>query len=345
LRTTHGVVNTPAFQTIATRGSVRALELSALPELGAEILLANTYHLWLRPGLELIKKAGGLHKFIGWTGPILTDSGGFQVFSLARLRTISDEGVRFQDDVSGQTHLLTPEESMRIQSVLGSDIAMAFDECPASDSPRPVVELAVRRTTAWAERCLKTKRPKGQLLFGIVQGGVFLDLRKSHARELRDLPFDGYAIGGLAVGEPPAVMLKVLKAVVPELPEESIHYLMGVGPPDQIVEAVRRGIDLFDCVIPTRNARHGLLYVWSNKTLTGKFWSTIRIGNSEFGNDLKPIDRTCDCPTCRTTTRAYLKHLFATEDPLAQRLASIHNVRFYQQLMERIRQGIRTGKF
>jgi queuine tRNA-ribosyltransferase len=334
--------------TIATRGSVRALEVEALPKLGVSIILANTYHLWIRPGLELIKKASGLHGFMNWPRPILTDSGGYQVFSLAGIRTISDEGVSFRDDVDGTLRTLTPEESMRIQGTLKSDIAMAFDECPSYNAARPVIELAVERTTRWAERCLKARRPKDQLLFGIVQGANLKDLRVQHARTIGSMPFDGYAVGGVAMGERVQMEKQeinhVLDWVVPELPLESPHYLMGVGPPNQIVDAVKRGIDMFDCVLPTRNARHELLYVWTGKDLTKSFWDTLKITRAEFANDLSPIDKTCDCSTCRSSTRAYLRHLFATDDPLAQRLASIHNVRFYQRLMEMIRAAIRAGK-
>ncbi len=351
LRTAHGRIETPAFMTIATRGSVRALEVEALPKLGVPIVLANTYHLWIRPGLDLIKKARGLHRFMHWSKPILTDSGGYQVFSLSGIRTISDEGVSFRDDVDGTLRMLSPEESMRIQGVLKSDIAMAFDECPSYNASRPVIELAVERTTRWAERCLKTKRPKGQLLFGIVQGANVKDLRIQHARTIGAMPFDGYAVGGVAMGErvqmEESEIHRVLDWVVPELPGESPHYLMGVGPPNQIVDAVKRGVDLFDCVLPTRNARHELLYVWRKKAAVGDraFWDTLKITRSEYASDLSPIDPTCDCPTCRTTTRAYLRHLFATEDPLAARFATIHNVRFYQRLMEAIRKAIRSGKF
>lgn len=333
--------------TIATRGSVRSLELSILPKLGAPILLANTYHLWLKPGLQLIRNAGGLHRFIGWNLPILTDSGGFQVFSLARLRTVTDRSVIFRDDQSGARHVLTPERSIEIQATLGSDIAMAFDECPAFGGSKAVVRRATDRTTAWAKRCLHVKRAPGQLLFGIVQGGTFLDLRVAHARTLRAMQFDGFAIGGLAVGEPPKMMLKTLDAVVPELPGSKPRYLMGVGPPDQIVDAVRRGADMFDCVLPTRNARHELLYVRKPNVRVSDsraFWTTLKIARAGFANDLSPIDRMCDCPTCRTTTRAYLRHLFATRDPLASRLATIHNVRFYQRLMEDIRAEILAGR-
>jgi queuine tRNA-ribosyltransferase len=348
LQTAHGRVATPAFMTIATRGSVRALEVATLPSLGAEILLANTYHLWIRPGLDVIRKAKGLHRFMGWDRPILTDSGGYQVFSLSGVRTISNEGVSFRDDMDGTLRTLTPEESMRIQGALGSDIAMAFDECPSYNASRPVIELAVERTTSWARRCLKIRRPKNQLLFGIVQGANLKDIRIQHARTIADLLFDGFAIGGVAMGERVQMeerdIRRVLDWTVPELPEESPHYLMGVGPPNQIVDAVKRGIDMFDCVLPTRNARHELLYIWKGKDLNHSFWDTLKISRSEYTDDVRPIDATCDCPTCRNSSRAYLRHLFATEDPLASRFATIHNVRFYQRLMELIRQSIKTGK-
>ncbi len=335
---------TPAFMTIATRGSVRSLEASALQPLGAHVILANTYHLWIRPGLPVIQKAGGLHRFMSWPGPILTDSGGFQVFSLAQIRKITDRGVWFRDDQDGTLRLLTPERSLAIQSVLGSDMAMAFDECPPHSSSRAEVVRAVNRTTAWARRCLKTRPRARQLLFGIVQGGVYKDLRINHARELSALSFDGLAIGGLAVGEPVTSMYRTLDWVVPELPETKPRYLMGVGPPEQLVEAVRRGIDMFDCVLPTRNGRHELLYVRTSSSLTSCFYKTLRISQSKYSKDLRPVGPTCDCPTCSTTTRAYLRHLFATQDPLAQRLATQHNIRFYLKLMEEIRGKIRQGK-
>ncbi|MFH0853091.1 MAG: tRNA guanosine(34) transglycosylase Tgt [bacterium] len=348
LKTKHGLVATPAFMPIATRGSVRSLEIDALTALKASIILSNTYHLWIKPGLNLINRAGGLHKFMNWAGPILTDSGGYQVFSLSKFRKITDQGVKFRDNQDGTMRLLTPERAMSIQAILGSDIAMVLDEVPSYNSSRQVIQSAVTRSTAWAKRCLKAKSLPGQLVFSIIQGGTHKDLRINHARELIKLPFDGYAVGGLAMGESTQMQAKMiyqaLNWVVPELPINKPRYLMGVGPPDQIVQAVSQGIDMFDCVLPTRNARHELLYIWKSGNLNGKFWESLNISKSRYKNDLRPIDQRCDCSTCLSYTRAYLRHLFATQDPLAQRLATIHNLRFYLRLMDEIRQAIKQGK-
>ncbi|USN53227.1 MAG: tRNA guanosine(34) transglycosylase Tgt [Candidatus Nomurabacteria bacterium] len=344
LTTAHGNIPTPFFMPIATRGSVRALEISSMRGLGAHIILSNTYHLWLRPGLSVIQKAGDLHDFMGWQGPILTDSGGYQVFSLAKHRVLSRRGVRFRDTVDGSKHFLTPERALDIQSRLGTDIAMLLDVCPPFHSSRAEIERSIALTTHWAERSTKVKRTQGQLRFAIVQGAGEKDLRIAHAQTLREMPFDGFAIGGLAVGETAKEMYRVLEWTVPELPQDSAHYLMGVGPPEQIVEAVQQGVDMFDCVVPTRNARHGSLFVWKRDELRGKFYEVLKIANAKYKSDLRPIDTSCDCATCQTTTRAYIRHLFATEDPLAQRLCTIHNVRFYLRLMEKIRAQIRLGQ-
>ena len=374
LRTKSGVIHTPFFMPIATRGAVKNLMPSELKEIGAEIILGNTYHLWLRPGDKLIKKAGGLHKFIGWDGPILTDSGGFQIFSLEnkfkvqdskfkiprqhiktpknnRLSSvkISDAGAEFKDPVDGRKYFMSPEKSIEIQLNLNSDIIMVLDECPPFPCSYEKAKKAVERTTAWAKRCKKyferkinsklqsaslkkiqnsIKRP---LLFAIVQGGVHQDLRERSAKELVAEGFDGYAIGGVAVGEPREKMRDVLKWVIPILPKDKPRYLMGLGRPEEIVFAVHSGIDMFDCVIPTREGRHGRLFIWKNKNLTGNFYKTININNEKFRNSFLPVDKNCDCLLCQNYTRAYLRHLFATNEPLAQRLASIHNLKSEKQ--------------
>lgn len=346
LRTAHGLVPTPFFMPIATRGAVKTLVPEEIDSVGADIILSNTYHLWQRPGLLVIKKAGGLHRFMGWDKPILTDSGGYQVFSLARSRKITEKGVQFTSDIDGQKHMLTPEKAIDIQRTLGSDIVMSLDECPPFPSTKAYVKHSLELTTRWAARGRKRfKRFKGrQLLFGIVQGSTYKELRERSARELVSLDFDGYAVGGLAVGEPPEKMYRALEWVEPLLPANKPRYLMGVGYPEQIVEAVKRGMDMFDCVLPTRNARHGSLFVFgAGRRLSGRFYQELLIKRSRFATDMSPIDRQCDCTTCRHFTRAYLRHLFMSGDPLGQRLATIHNVRFYINLMERIRDRIRLG--
>ncbi|MFH0930034.1 MAG: tRNA guanosine(34) transglycosylase Tgt [Candidatus Moraniibacteriota bacterium] len=369
LYTAHGVINTPFFLPIATKGAVKNLTPEELRELGAEIILGNTYHLWLRPGEKLIEKAGGLQKFMNWNGPILTDSGGYQVFSLAGRRDekssvkLSEKGVEFRDPIDGKKYFMTPEKSIEIQLALESDIIMVLDECPPYPCSRKYAKKSLERTTRWAQRCkkyfdkrisnlklkiknLKFKRP---LLFGIIQGSVYKDLRIESAKQLLELDLDGYAIGGVAVGEPREKMKKILEWVLPMLPEDKPRYLMGLGRPEEIVFAVENGIDMFDCVIPTRNARHGSLFVWLARNASraklalrsdagGKnFYETINITNAKFKKDLKPIDKNCDCYTCKNYTRAYLRHLFAVGEPLAGRLATIHNLKFYQDLMKRLR--------
>jgi len=396
LDTRRGVIKTPFFMPIATKGAVKSLTPEDLKTLGAQIILGNTYHLWLRPGTEIIKKADGLHRFMNWPGPILTDSGGYQVFSLggkigarqvASLRAttpslsslvrgrrpalddlphsesafvkISDAGVEFRDPVNGDKYFLTPEKSIEIQLALGSDIIMVLDECPAFPCTREQAEVAVRRTTDWAKRCkkyfeLKTKNHKLKtdkpLLFGIVQGGIYKDLRERSAKELLNIGFsaqggpasgwDGYAIGGVAVGEPRKYLKTVLEATLPLLPEDKPRYLMGLGKPEEIVSAVNAGIDMFDCVIPTREARHGRLYKFSSTNFQfskKKFYETLQINNSKFAKDFSPIDKKCACYTCQNYSRAYLHHLFKVGEPLSLRLATIHNLRFYLGLMEELR--------
>jgi queuine tRNA-ribosyltransferase len=353
LRTAHGRIQTPFFMTIATRGAVKTLTADEVKTLGAQIILSNTYHLWQRPGLPVIKKSGGLHGFMNWSGPILTDSGGYQVFSLAQKRKITEKGVAFVSEIDGTKYFLTPEKAVEIQHVLGSDIMMAFDECAPYPCSHDYAEKSLALTTRWAERCkVQNKKANGSgLLFGIVQGSVYRDLRLKSAKELVALDFDGYAVGGLAVGEPVEEMYEVLDYTVPALPSKKPRYLMGVGKPEQIVEAVKRGIDMFDCVIPTRNARHGLLYKYrrNNKKVKivgrqDKFYEEIHIKKSQYARDIKPIDEHCDCYTCTHFSRAYLRHLFASNDPLALRLATLHNVRFYLHLMEMIRLEISRGK-
>jgi queuine tRNA-ribosyltransferase len=371
LKTAHGVVQTPFFMPIATRASVKTLDSADILNLGAEIILSNTYHLLLRPGMEVMKKAGGLHKFMNWPRAILTDSGGYQIFSLAKQRKITEDGAIFRSHIDGQKFTLTPELALEIQKNLGSDIAMILDVCAPYPCSRDEAEEAVRLTTKWAERSKnyekslglrplplkkgeKNGKRRGQLMFGIVQGGVYKDLRLKSAEELVEMNFDGYAVGGLAVGEPRKEMFKILDYVVPKLPRDVPHYLMGVGQPEEIVEAVRRGIDMFDCVLPTRNARHGLIYVWKKSPFNspfqkggqrGIFYETLHITNEKFKNDFSPLNKNCSCPTCKNYTRAYLRHLFIAGEPLAARLATIHNVHFYLELMGKIRAAIKAGKF
>ena len=436
LKTAHGKVQTPFFMTIATRGAVKTLAAEDMRDLGAPILLSNTYHLFVRPGMEIIKKAGGLHTFMDWDGPILTDSGGYQVFSLAQKRhnspqpslnlregdrlepplklrknkrsyetrndeadydvRITKDGAEFIDRLSGRKDLFTPERVLEIQKIIGSDIAMVLDVCAPAGISKTEAREAMEMTTEWAKRSkqwrnrnpsqppltlrgggdrdppLKVRGGRGSyesFTFGIVQGSVYKDLRQQSARELVALDFDGYAIGGVAVGESQREKYKVLDWVTPNLPEDKPRYLMGLGQPEEIVEAVRRGVDMFDCVLPTRNARHGNLYVWRHNSphpslnlregvnsvpplrlrggegaLRGKFYDTMHITNEKYCADFKPVDPYCSCFTCTHHTRAYLRHLFKTSEPLAQRLATIHNVTFYLDLMRKLREAILAGK-
>jgi len=361
LYTMHGSVSTPFFLPIATKGAVKNLTPEELREAGAEIILGNTYHLWLRPGHELISKAGGLQKFSGWNGPILTDSGGYQVFSLAGKRgnqgvKLTERGVEFCDPTDGKKYFMAPEKSIEIQLALGSDIVMVLDECPPYPCTKEYARKSLERTTRWAERCLKYFKKRTQsekfkmqndnakfknnrpLLFGIIQGSVYKDLRQESARQLLELDFDGYAIGGVAVGEPREKIKKVLEWVLPLLPEEKPRYLMGLGRPEEIAFAAKSGIDMFDCVIPTRNARHGSLFVRKGirRLAEGgkrQFYQAINITNKKFKNDFGPVDGHCDCYTCRNFSRAYLRHLFSVGEPLAGRLATLHNLKFYLDLM------------
>ena len=332
----HGKVETPAFMPVGTYGTVKAMSPVELEEIGAHIVLGNTFHLWLRPGLEVIAAHGGLHRFMGWDGPILTDSGGFQVFSLGKLRKITEEGVHFQSPVNGDKLFLTPEESMHIQRVLNSDIVMVFDEC----TPHPATESeaadSMRLSLRWAARSKTAHEGNPNALFGIVQGGMFESLRDESLVGLVDTGFDGYAIGGLSVGEPKEDMLRILAHTAPQLPQDKPRYLMGVGTPEDIVAAVTQGIDMFDCVMPTRNARNGMLF-----TRLGD----IKIKNAQYRTDMRPLDEQCECYTCRNFTRAYLHHLHRIGEILGSRLNTIHNLFYYQQLMSDIRQAIEADAF
>jgi len=331
LATPHGDILTPAFMPVGTQGTVKAMTTGELeaPPLDARIILGNTYHLYLRPGLEVIAAHGGLHRFAGWSRAILTDSGGYQVFSLATLNKIDRDGVTFRSHIDGSEHRLTPERSMEIQGVLGSDIAMAFDQCPPGECGPGDHEEAMERTTRWAERCLAARRPAGQALFGIVQGGPDAARRRAHMAEIVGLgDFDGYALGGFSVGEPLTVMYELLDEIASELPEERPRYLMGVGTPADLIHAARAGIDLFDCVMPTRHARNGQLF-----TSQG----TVVISHARHRSDTSPLDPECPCETCRTVSRAYLRHLFTAREILYSRLATLHNLTFYARTMAGLR--------
>jgi queuine tRNA-ribosyltransferase len=334
LRTARGDVRTPAFLPVGTAGSVKAMTTEEVERAGADMILGNTYHLFLRPGHRTIERLGGLHRFMNWSRPILTDSGGFQAFSMADLVRIDDRGVRFRSHVDGSRHELTPELSMEIQAALGSDVAMVLDECPELPAGRERVEEAVRRTTAWARRCREAYRGPG-VPFGIVQGGTFADLRERSARELLELDFPGYAVGGVSVGEPPETIASIAGLTADLLPDDRPRYLMGVGRPADLVRAVGLGIDLFDCVMPTRNARNGTLF-----TSRGR----INIKQSRFREDPRPLDPDCACETCARYSRAYLRHLFVSGEILAARLHTLHNLTYYLSLMERIRVAIRERR-
>ncbi len=341
LTTPHGTVETPFFMPVGTQASVKALTQEALEDLGAEIILANTYHLYLRPGHELVRKLGGLHQFMSWPRAILTDSGGYQVFSLSALRKMTDEGVRFRSHLDGSEHLLTPEKAAEIQLALGPDIAMVLDECIETPAPRDHAEAAVTRTTVWARRarnyfqeCAQRNGDLPQWQFGIVQGATFPDLRRESARQLLDLDFPGYAVGGLAVGEPHETTCEMTAEVTALLPKDRPRYLMGVGRPEQIADYVARGIDMMDCVLPTRAARHACLYTSEGRVL---------IKNARYAQDQRPIDPHCTCSVCRRYTRAYLRHLFAAGELTAAILATHHNVHFYLDIMRQIREAIEFG--
>ncbi|HCF05953.1 MAG TPA: tRNA guanosine(34) transglycosylase Tgt [Desulfomicrobiaceae bacterium] len=337
LTTAHGQIQTPIFMPVGTRGTVKAVCSQDLRDVGAQIILGNTYHLYLRPGDALIARRGGLHRFMSWERPILTDSGGFQVFSLAGLRRISEEGVLFASHIDGSRHLFTPEKVIEIQTNLGSDIMMVLDECVPYGADREYTQRSLALTTRWAKRCREAHPAESpQLLFGIVQGGFFLDLRRESLMQITDIPFDGYALGGLSVGESKEEMLEILEAIGPELPADKPRYLMGVGTPLDLVRGVASGIDMFDCVLPTRNARNGTLF-----TSLGR----ITIKRAEYAEDDSPLDPACSCFTCRTFSRAYLRHLYVTQELLAYRLNTIHNLAYFLGLMERVRTAIETGTF
>jgi queuine tRNA-ribosyltransferase len=336
LQLAHGTVETPAFMPVGTYGTVKAMSPLELKEIGAQIVLGNTFHLWLRPGLEVIEAHGGLHRFMGWDGPILTDSGGFQVFSLGALRKITEEGVKFQSPVNGDKCFLSPEESMRIQKVLNSDIVMIFDECTPYPADEQQAGDSMRLSLRWAERSRQAHEGNANALFGIVQGGMHEHLRDESLNELERIGFDGYAIGGLSVGEPKEDMLRILQHTAPQLPQDKPRYLMGVGTPEDLVDAVAQGIDMFDCVMPTRNARNGMMF-----TRHGD----IKIKNAQYRMDMRPLDEQCACYTCRKFTRAYLHHLHRIGEILGARLNTIHNLHYYQELMSEIRAAIAAGRF
>ncbi len=337
ISTPHGQIKTPVFMPVGTAATVKGVLPEALEDMQAQIILSNTYHLYLRPRHEIVKQAGGLHKFMNWNKPILTDSGGFQVFSLGALRKITEEGVTFSSHIDGSKHMISPEKSIEIQNALGADIIMAFDECAPYPADREYVRNSLRRTTRWLERCKNyhTDWDK-QSLFGIMQGGMYQDLRKESAMQIVEMDLPGYAIGGLSVGEPKELMLEVLDYCVDYLPKEKPRYLMGVGSPDYLFEGVERGVDMFDCVLPTRIARHGMAI-----TSTGK----LNIKNARFERDFEPLDAHCDCYTCRNYSRAYLRHLYKAGELLSATLLSIHNLHFLIKIMENIREAIAQDRF
>ncbi len=336
LHTPHGVIDTPTFMPVGTQASVKGVSPEELKSLGAQIILSNTYHLFLRPGHELVKEAGGLHRFMNWDRPILTDSGGFQVFSLSEMRKITEEGVEFRSHLNGDKLSLTPESATQVQNALGSTIMMAFDECPPYPAEYEYVKQSTERTSRWAERCLKAhERPHDQALFGIVQGGMHKDLRKTSAADLTSLDFPGYAIGGLSVGEPKALMYEMLEETVPHLPSSKPRYLMGVGSPDALLEGSIRGVDMFDCVLPTRIARNGTL-------MTSQGRMVVR--NAKYTNDFSPLDPECSCYACRNYSRAYIRHLIKADEMFGLRLTTIHNLHFLVQLMVQVREAIREDR-
>ena len=336
LRLLHGTVETPAFMPVGTQGTVKAVTPEELRELSAEVILGNTYHLFLRPGPDVIRELGGLHRFMHWDGPILTDSGGFQVFSLADLRRVDEDGVTFQSHLDGSRHRFTPELAVEIQEALGSDVMMCLDECLPLDSSRDAAESSLGLTNRWALRSLTARQRPELALFAILQGGMFPDLRRRAADFLTELPFDGFAVGGLSVGEGQARMLAVLQDTTPHLPREKARYLMGVGTPSDIVEAAARGVDLFDCVLPTRTARNGMLFTSQGRVV---------IKHARFERDPRPLDEACDCYTCRHYSRAYLRHLFKSREILASRLNTLHNLCYYLSLMRRIRAAVERGNY
>lgn len=332
LTTPHGVIDTPIFMPVGTKATVKAMTPEELKDINAQIILSNTYHLYMRPGHELVKKAGGLHKFMNWDRPILTDSGGFQVFSLGPLRKITEEGVSFSSHIDGSKHFISPEKATEIQNALGSDIMMAFDECAPYPADHDYVKKSLERTTRWAKRCKDAhQNPDTQALFGIIQGGMYKDLREQSAKEIIALDFPGYAVGGLSVGEPKDIMHEVLEYTTPLMPEDKPRYLMGVGSPDDLVEGVMRGIDMFDCVLPTRIGRNGTAL-----TSVGK----VNIKNAKYFEDFSPLDPNCECYACKNYTKAYIRHLFKENEILSARLLTHHNLHFLLDLMNQVRQAI-----
>jgi queuine tRNA-ribosyltransferase len=332
----HATVQTPVFMPVGTQATVKTLSAHDVQTTGARIVLSNTYHLWLRPGAEVVRAMGGLHSFMSWPHAVLTDSGGYQVFSLASTRTLDDDGVRFRSHLDGSLCNLTPEESMRVQALLGSDIAMALDECPPADATDAQLREAMRRTTLWAERCVVCPRPEHQARFGIVQGGTDTSLRLEHLEQIASLPFEGVALGGLSVGEPTADMYRVLDDVASRMPAERPRYLMGVGTPYDLLTAIGTGIDMFDCVMPTRNGRNGQAWTWGGR---------VNLRQARHKSDPAPLDSRCDCTTCTTFTRAYLRHLFIAGETLGPRLVSYHNVYFYQRLMHAAQRAIDEHRY
>jgi len=338
LTTPHGVIETPVFMPVGTQATVKTLAPTDLETMGARIILANAYHLFLRPGADIVREAGGIHRFMAWDGAVLTDSGGFQIFSLANLNRVTDEGFEFQSHLDGARHFMTPEENVAVQRAIGADIIMALDECVAYPAERSYVERSHELTLRWAERARRAWRedPSDQALFGIVQGATYEDLRRDAARRLAGMDFPGYAIGGLAVGEPVGVMREMVDACVDELPAGRPRYFMGQGFPEDIVGSVAQGVDMFDCVMPTRNARKGTLFTSEGRLV---------VKNAAYARDFSPPDPACDCPTCRAHTRAYLRHLFQAEEALAGRLATVHNLTFYLSMMRSMREALIEGRF
>ena len=338
LATPHGSAQTPAFMPVGTHGTVKSLSPEEIALTGSQVILGNTYHLYVRPGHDVISELGGLHRFMGWDGPILTDSGGFQVFSLAALRRISDDGVEFRSHLDGSLHLLTPEKAIEVQRALGSDISMVLDECAPASSGREEIATAMTRTTLWAGRCRSAfgATGDGRALFGIVQGGLFEDLRREHAAQIVEIGFDGYAVGGVSVGEDPGEIHRVGRLVGPLLPAGAPRYMMGLGTPEDLIELIGAGFDMFDCVMPTRNARNGSLFTWDGP---------LHIRNERHARDPRPIEESCPCYACRRFSRAYLRHLFMSKEILGHRLNTIHNVSFYQELMKQAREAIAASRF
>ena len=336
LHLTHGVVETPIFMPVGTQATVKAMSPHEMAEIGTQILLSNTYHLFLRPGHEIVREAGGLHKFMCWNKPILTDSGGFQVFSLAEIRKIREEGVEFRSHIDGRRIFISPEYDMEIQQALGADIAMAFDECSPYPCDHARAQAAMERTHAWAKRCQLAHIRQDQALFGIVQGAFYKDLRVESAKALADMDFPGYGIGGLSVGEPKPLMYEMLEELMPHMPEDKPRYLMGVGSPDCLLEGIERGVDMFDCVLATRIARNGTVFTKNGRLV---------VRNNQYARDFRPLDESCDCYVCKNFSRAYIRHLIKAEEILAARLTSYHNLYFLIRLMDRAREAIEQNRF